>query len=362
MKVGVTGKTSRIVAVVQQIKGITDTVFSMDSEGESLGSCDVILLDNLNSKEIDSIWNQYSDTTIAYVMDVQNGIRSDFGQIKELCVIKNIPFITIYEGVIEEEIEKFLFPSRYEGRLQPCISLISVHRKSGASEIARALSQQIADKTTGSIGIVSLDPYDVISVENGITQIYREFDIGGLTPGRIKELATSLDDNLFYIAGNSKLESSRTMDPYKLEQIYSLIQSAFDFTIFVVSPYWDNAMTLVNLKNVKRKYLIATSNRDDMKEFYSYIPQIRYQFELDLRNNSFIFNYDGLGTEAKSSVSNQLSAGCVLQLPYVPGPNPMSKKFTQAGLGKLAKNLVDEHRLPLKTEQKAKGWFFKKSG
>ncbi len=359
MKVGIAGKTSRLAATVQHINGVTDTVYSM--EGNNLDSCDVIILDHLPSKDVEAVWNQYSKQAMAYVLDVRNGIRTDIGSIKELCAIKNIPFLSDHsEEAIQEEIEKLLFPSRYEGKLQPAIALISTHRRSGTTAIAKALSEQIAGKTTAHIGIVSLDPYQVETQKaHGITQLYREFEVGGLTASRIKELSEKWNDNLFYISGNTKLESSRSMHPIALEQIYLQIQSAFDLTVFVVSPYWDNAMVLVALKNIQRKYLVATSHRDEMKEFYAFLPQLWHQYEMDLRNHSFIFNFDGLGTEARSNVSNQLSSGCVMQLPYVPGPDPMNKKFTQIGLQKLAQSIVDEYRLPQVTEQKKKTWFGK---
>lgn len=355
MKVGVIGKTSRIVSIIQHIKGVTDTQFSMD--GKNVGICDVLLLDHVSAIELESYSNEYAKHNVAFIVDIRNGLRSDYEKIKELCTLKGIPFLVDRSDQgIQEEVEKFLFPQRYEGRLQPALSLIACHRKSGVCLISEALSERIAQRTSAHIGLIKLDPYNVTSHSQGLNQLYREFEAGGLSSGRIKELAEAKRDNLFYIAGNPKMDYARGFHPHKLEQIYGLIQAAFDITIFIVYPYWDNSMTLVALKQIKRKYLIATSKREEMKEFYAFVPQIRYQFDLDLRHNSFIYNFDGYGNEAKLSVSDHLQAGCVLQLPYVPGPNPMAQKFTQAGLQRLAETIVNDYGLPVIQQAEKKTW------
>lgn len=356
MIVSVTGKTSRIVSIVQQIQGVTDAAFSID--GANISNSEVVLLDHVSSNELEAYLNQYPGQRFVYINNVRNGLRFDYENLKELCSIKDIPFLVDQsDKALQEVVERYLFPGRYEGVPQPSFSMISCHRKSGSCSIAESLAEVIAENSTAHICIVKMDPYNVTSKGEGIYQLYREFDAGGLTPARVKEVAEKRADNLYFISGNPKIESARGFHPEKLEQVINHIENAFDLTLFIIYPYWDNTMTLVPLKRITKRYLVATSRKDDMKEFYSFVPQIKYQFDLDLRHNSFIYNLDGFGSESKMEVSNLLESGCVLSLPYMPGSNPMKKKFVQKGIEKLAHKVIADYGLPVTRVDKKKRGF-----
>lgn len=340
------------MTIIQAIRGVTDIRFSPD--GKTNDTMDVIILDHLPLHSLDRVLADHQERKSTYINNVRSGLRPDYEQIKEICALRDIPFLVDHaDQGIQEEIEAFLFPDRYVDKIQPSMSLVSCHRGSGANSIAMAVAEEVARRTTAHIAVVRMDPYHVTAQTEGIFQLYKEYDAGGLTPMRIKEVAQK-KGQLYIIGGNTKMDCSRALHPDKLEQILGLIQSTFDLTLFVVCPYWDNPLTLVTLKTVKRKYLVATSKDDEMKEFYAYMPQIRYLFNVDLRQQSFVYNFEGAGKESKLDVSAQLQAANVLSIPFIPGANPLMSKFTRKGIEKFGSKLIDDYQMPVVEAEKRK--------
>ncbi|WP_240420373.1 hypothetical protein [Paenibacillus periandrae] len=356
MKAIVVGKTSRLAPIVQNIKDLQTTkyVFEFTERIET----EVIILDHTSLQLLDYAVNEYPNAKIIYVYGVRRGLDGDYEQAKETCDIKSASFLVDRtDSQIQDEIARTVFPERFQSQRQNAVAFVSCHRKSGTSKIVDSIAQQLSEKTSATIGVIRLDPYAFNSVPEGIFQLYREFESGGLTAERVKEIAREKEKKIFEISGNPHLEYARTFVPNRLEQIIGIVQHAFDVTLFDVSPYWDNSFTLVALKAIQRKYMCTTSKAEEMQEFYGVMPDLKHQFEIDLRKTSFILNFDGQGTGTKSSIATYMDSPNIATLPYVP-MNAQNSKHFKNGLGKLVDLIISDYDLPLITAKNEKVSFF----
>ncbi|SDO15620.1 hypothetical protein SAMN04487897_10933 [Paenibacillus sp. yr247] len=343
MKVIIIGRTSRLLPLVQGIHGVTDVLYSIDGESKEPGA---YILDHVNPELMEKISEHAAANRVIYVHNVRSGISDDYDRAKEACKLKDIPFIVDRgDSNVIDEIDRILFPDRHTERVLPSIALISAHRGAGAHMIAKSIGENLLSKTNASIGIINMDPYDVSSNTEGFFQLYKEYEAGGLTTRRIREIAES-KNGLHIISGNPKLDFARKYGMDRIEQILSLIQHSFDLTIVLISPYWDNTLTLVPIKMIGRKYLVATSNQQSMNEFYQYLPQIRYLYGIDLRGTSFIYNFEGNGIETKLAISTQLQSSSILSLPYVPSTHPAASKHIQQGISAFSDMLMGDYDMP----------------
>ncbi|RUS44946.1 hypothetical protein [Cohnella sp. AR92] len=343
MKAVVIGSTSRLTPIVQNIKDLQNTEYMFELTANR--EIDVVILDHTSLQLLDLAASEYPKAKLIYVYGVRRGLGDDYDQAKETCGLKGAIFLVDRTDMqVQEEIAREVFPERFQNQRQNAVAFISCHRKSGTSKVVDAVAQQLAEKTQAHIGIVRLDPYDMSASREGMFQVYREYEAGSLTAERVREIAHQ-KGTIFEINGNPHLEYARTFMPNRLEQILGIIQHAFDVTLLDVSPYWDNSYTLVPLKSVQRKYLVATSKADEMQEFYAVTPHLIRQFDIDLRKTSFIVNFDGQGSETRLNISSFLNSPNIATLPYVP-LNAKNSKHFKNGLGKLVDLIAADYSLP----------------
>jgi hypothetical protein len=355
VKAIVVGKTSRLAPIVQNIKDLQTTKYVYEFSERM--DTEVIILDHTSLQVLDYAANEYPDAKIIYVYGVRRGMDGDYDQAKETCDIKSAGFLVDRtDSQIQDEIARAVFPERFQSQRQNAVAFISCHRRSGTSKIVDSIAQQLSEKTSATIGVIRLDPYAFNSVPEGMFQLYREYESGGLTAERVKEISHH-KGNIYEISGNPHLEYARTFAPNRLEQIIGIVQHAFDVTLFDVSPYWDNSFTLVALKAIQRKYMCATSKSEEMQEFYGVLPDLKHQFEIDLRKTSFILNFDGQGAGTKSNISTYMDSPNVATLPYVP-LNVQNSKHFKNGLGKLVDLIISDYDLPTILTKNEKVSFF----
>jgi len=349
MKAFVVGKTSRLAPIIQNIKDLQNTKYIFEFT-ERLDT-EVLIFDHTSLQLLDYAEAEYPKAKLIYVFGVRRGLDNDYDQAKEACEIKGITFLVDRtDSQIQDEIARAIFPERFQTQRQNAVAFVSCHRKSGTSKVVDFIAQQLSEKTNASIGVIRMDPYAFNSTYEGMFQLYREYESGGLTAVRVKEIAQQ-KGNIFEITGNPHLEYARTFIPNRMEQVIGIIQHAFDVTLIDVSPYWDNSFTLVPLKAIQRKYIVATSKTDEMQEFYGVTPGLIHQFEIDLRKTSYILNFDGLGSESKMNISTFLGAPNVATLPYVP-LNAQGSKHFKTNLGRLVELIISDYNLP-QVHQKA---------
>jgi hypothetical protein len=343
VKAVVIGNTSRLAPIVQNIKDMQHTKYVYQIK-ERLDA-EVVILDHTSLQVLDQVSTDYPKVKLIYVYGVRRGLGEDYEQAKEICELKGVTFLVDRtDSQIQDEIAQTVFPDRFQSQRQNAIAFISCHRKSGTTKIVDAIAQQLAEKTSAHIGVVRLDPYDFNATQDGMFQVYREYEAGGLTAERVREIAHQ-KGKVFELTGNPHLEYARAFQPNRLEQIIGIMQHAFDVTLLDVCPYWDNSFTLVPLKAIQRKYLVATSRAEEMQEFYGVTPDLIHQFEIDLRKTSFLLNFDGQGSETKLNISAFLNSPNVATLPYIPMNAQNSKHFKNA-LGKLVELIISDYQLP----------------
>lgn len=316
MNVLIIGPTSRLVQILQAIPGIGSTFYALEP-GEK--NAEVVLLDDIDFPQFELTLATFPDTKLIYVFNARTGLDDErYKRIREKCAMHNMPLVTdLSDGQVSEEIERSLFPDRIAEKVQPSIALVSCHRRAGRLTFARAIAKAVSSQVEGSVGLVDLNPYAYMEKRTGIFHLYREYEAGMLNPSRVKSLAAS-NGNLYEIGGNSRLDVARDFEPEPLKHVLGMIEEAFDFTVYAVSPYWDNTLTLIPLKSVKRKYLLATSKAKEMDEFYAAMQQVYYLTRQTLRGHPFFFNLDGIGGESKAVVSGKLGSGAVVSAPLLP--------------------------------------------
>lgn len=341
MRVLIVGKSPRLLTLVQNINDLQEVVYAAEPDQKNY---DALLLDDADFPTIELAKQSIQNQKIIYIFSARGGMNDEeerrFAKTREICLLNHILFITdVSDSGLATDIEQRLFPDRFQDKNMnpPSMALISCHRRSGRKIIAESIASALAQRTKSDIAIIDMNPYAFAeNTESTMLHLYKEYDAAGLTPNRIKEIAVKRPDGHYYIGGNPKMDMSRSYSPAKLEQMINIIQQAFHFTIFSISPYWDNTLTLVPIKNVQQKYLIATSKTDEMKEFYSAHQQMQFLFQMNLRQTPYIYNLDGVSAETKNDVAINLQSSSIFHLGLL--PNGSSKKVH---IMKAADRLID---------------------
>ncbi|WP_088834423.1 hypothetical protein [Paenibacillus tyrfis] len=321
MNILIIGETSRLLPLVRVIPDVEDVHYALKPDTSI--TADILVLDHIDAAMLQSIHHTHPNKRMVYVYSARGGLNHEnYKTMREGCQRRQIPLVTdIADDQLIEELEKCLFPNRMKAKPQPAIALVGCHRRAGKNTFAQSIAEIMAQKITGAVGWIDLDPYALDDHDSGnasIWSLYREYESGVLSPERIRETARRDDEGVYRIVGNAKLDTARQYKPQLLEQVIRMSFQAFDFTVFTVSPYWDNTLTLVPLRLIDRKYLVATSRVEEMQEFYAAKPQINFHTHLDLTGVPFIFNFDGLDNETEKIVSAKLGANAVVTVPNLP--------------------------------------------
>ncbi|CAN7767049.1 hypothetical protein LJR153_007304 [Paenibacillus sp. LjRoot153] len=326
MRVLIVGKSSRLLTLVQNISDLQEVVYLSEPEQRNY---DTFLLDDVDFPMLELAKQNFQNHKILYIFSARGGMNEEeeqrYAKTREVCLLNHISFITdVSDNGLVADIELILFPDRFhdDSSNPPSMALISCHRRAGRKTIADSIASALSQRTKSDIAIIDMNPYSLSeNTESTMLHLYKEYDAAGLKPSRIKEIAVQRADGTYYIGGNPKMDMSRGYSPAKLEQMINIIQQAFHFTIFLISPYWDNNLTLVPIKNIQQKYLIATSKVEEMKEFYAAHQQMQFLFQLNLRQVPFIYNLDGVSGESKNDVAINLQSSSIFQLGLLPSGN-----------------------------------------
>jgi hypothetical protein len=349
VKVLIIGSTSRLVPILLSIPGVTDVFYSVEPQNDQQPHA--LVMDNLDFMALETLLISIPNVPKIYVCSVRTGMVDErYNHIREKCRLHDIKLVQdMTDEQLQEELERCWFPLRFQEKLQPAIAIIGCHRRAGASGLALSLAKTIHELSPLHIACVDLDPYALRSQSlkgTHIWQLYQEYEAGVLTPSRIRELTLGSDEGLYHVGGNPKIDTARRYAPQMLEQLLKLIEQAFDLTVYAISPYWDNTLTLLPLKTIKRKYLVATSIAEEMDHFYLAMGQIEVHTHIKLSGCSYVYNFDGLDNESKVQISARLNAAAIMTLPYMPRTKTDNYDVWEPYMKAFAKTVVSDYSFP----------------